>query len=193
MSNQKQIVNLKSVNIRSTDIKRKLLMSSGHVSLLQAFLKKTIGEEVVVINTNVGTEIYYTSIKNFSDFIKNSFLLYTLKDIDSKKIKFKHTEDPMAVENNFKNALLTFAKYPQLFLAYTKKFVFLCKKNSSSRIVMPTLNTFFKKTLDILVQTKQLPIDSRIINNYENVITKTDTEIIWQNLITEIISEKHIN
>lgn len=193
MSENKNIPTLKSVNIRSKDMKRKLIMSSGHVELLQAFLRKTIGNEVVVINTNIGTEIYYASCQDYSNFIKDSILLYTIKNIDPQKLQFKHTENPNSVENNFRTALLTFAQYPQLFLAYTKKFVFLRNNDRSSKIVMPALNNFFRKSLKFLVETKQIPVKSRILHNYEKVIGITHNNEIWGKLLSEILSREHIN
>jgi len=137
-----EIASIKSVNIRSTDIEKRLLMSSSTVDIFQSFLRDCIGNEVLIINTNVGMEIYYYSDNYLGNFIRESAFLYTLKHIDTSKLKFRNAVGKEEVQKSFTEAIFTFAQYPQLFLAYVKKFIHLIDKNSGSRFIIPILSSF---------------------------------------------------
>ncbi|KAA1247470.1 hypothetical protein [Aquimarina sp. RZ0] len=183
---------IKSVNIKSTDIKRRLLMSSSTVETFQAFLKENIGNEVLVVNTNIGMEVYYYSANDYSIFIKESVLLYTLKHIDNKKLKFRSYLLREDVYRSFSEAILTFSKYPQIFLAYAKKFIFLTKKNTQSKFVMPILNDFFEETLKLLAKTAKIPHQEKI-QTVKKKLEKTNNNNAISNLISEILLKKHLN
>ncbi len=193
MSINEIIENIKSVNIRSTDIKRRLLMSSFTADTFQSFLKDSIGDEVLIINTNIGMEVYYYSTTDYSNFIKENALLYILKHIDAKKLKFRNSIDKEEVQKSFTEAIITFAQYPQLFLAYTKKFIRLRDKNAQSQYVMPILNTFFENTMKLLAETGKVP-HSEKIQKAKNKSQKSDyNQSIIDDLISEILLKKHSN
>ena len=56
-----------------------MLISSKEVSALSDFLEITINEKVLVLNTNLGTEIYYESDLDYTNLITHSFLLIASK------------------------------------------------------------------------------------------------------------------
>jgi len=187
------IENIKSVNIRSIGIRKGLLMSSSTVKAFQAFLKDSIGDEVLIINTNVGMEIYYCSDTDYSNFIKESALLYTVKHIDHTKLKFRNSDNPEDVRKNFIEAILTFAQYPQLFLAYTKKFMRLRDHNIQSKFVMPMLNGYFEDTIRLLSEKGKVPHFEKI-KRAKNKSQKLDaTQKIMGTLISEILSKNRRN
>ncbi|MDH7445417.1 hypothetical protein [Aquimarina sp. 2201CG14-23] len=193
MSITNDIEGIKSVNIKSTDIKRRLLMSSNMVKIFQSFLKESIGNEVIVINTNIGMEVYYYSSNDYSIFIKDSVILYTLKHINPAKLKFKCYLRREEVHQSFCEALFTFSQYPQIFLAYAKKFIRLIDINEDSRFVMPILNNFFEDTLQLLKETGKVPHYEKI-QNEKNKSQKSDlNQKMIDNLISEILLKKHRN
>lgn len=184
---------IKSVNIRSTDIKRRLLMSSSTVATFQSFLKDSIGDEVLIINTNVGMEIYYYSVNDYGNFIKESALLYTLKHIDNTKLKFRNSVTSEEVKRNFTEAIITFAKYPQMFLAYTKKFIRLRDTNTASEYVMPILDDFFEDAMRLLAESGKVPHYEKI-QKAKNKSQKLDAnQKVIYDLISEILLKKHRN
>ena len=85
----------------------------------------------MIVNTNIGMEVYYYAANDYSSFIKESVLLYTLKHINREKLKFRNCLNREEVYQNFTDAMMTFAQYPQIFLAYAKKFIHLTQKNQS--------------------------------------------------------------
>ncbi|MDO9038578.1 MAG: hypothetical protein Q7U59_09555, partial [Lutibacter sp.] len=60
---------LKSVFISSKNHKLSLLISSKEVSALSDFLELTINEKVLILNTNLGIEIYYQSDLDYTNLI----------------------------------------------------------------------------------------------------------------------------
>lgn len=193
MNNNKEIESIKSVNIRGVGISKRLLMSSSMVAVFESFLKETIGQEVLVVNTNIGMEVYYYSKKDYSTFIKETILLYVLTQINPETLKFKNNLSKTEVYNSFCEALLTFSQYPQTFLAYTKKFIHLKQKNESSRFVIPILNGFFEEVLMVIEKTGKMPHYKKI-QDAKNKSQKSDPDkIIIKNLISEILLKRHSN
>ncbi len=163
------------------------------VAIFESFLKESIGNEVLVINTNIGMEVYYFSNNDYSTFIRESILLYTLTQIDHKKLKFKNNQNREEVYQSFCQALITFSQYPQIFLAYAKKFIHLKEKNKSSTFVIPILNSFFEEVLKVLLKTGKIPHYEKI-KKAKNKAQKPDFDkSIIENLISEILLKKHSN
>lgn len=193
MNRNEDIESIKSVNVRSIGIKRGQLMSSTKVAVFESFLKENIGEEILVINTNIGIGIYYYSKNDYSTFIRESVLLYTLTQIDNKKLKFRNNLNREEVYQSFCEALITFSQYPQIFLAYAKKFIHLKEKNKSSRFIIPILNGFFEEVIKVLDKTGKIPHHEKI-KRAKNKFQKSNSDkILLKNLIAEILLKKHYN
>ncbi|GAA4276896.1 hypothetical protein [Aquimarina mytili] len=193
MNNNSNIEGIKSVNIRSTDIKRRLLMSTSMVVVFESFLKQNIGDEVLIVNTNIGMEVYYYSKNDYSTFIKEGVLIYTIKNLDHSKLQFKYNFNREQVYQSFCQALMTFAQYPQIFLAYTKKFIHLKEKNKSSRFVIPILNDFFEEVLNFLTKTGKIPHFEKIRKARSKSQKPDFDKMVIKDLISEILLKKHYN
>jgi len=186
-------MSIKSVNIRSTDIKRRLLMSSASIDVFEVFLKETIGDEVLVVNTNIGMEVYYYSENDYSNFIKENIVSYILKGLDRSKLKFRSNLNRETVYQSFCESLMTFAQYPQLFLAYSKKFIHIKRRNESSIHVIPILSGFFEEVLKVLSKTNKMPHYEKI-KKVRSDIQKPDPEKnVIKDLISEILMKEHYN
>ncbi len=191
MSLDSHITDIKSVNIRSINIKRRLLMSPTAVGTLTKYLQDHIGTEILIINTNVGMEIYYYAKNDHSHFIKETALLHTMKLVDASKLRFKNSLSSEEVRKNFTETIITFAQYPQLFLAYAKKFIHLRNNNSQSRYIMPALNSFFEDAMAFLAETGKVPHYDKI-QRAKNKSQKLDgNQKIICDLISEILLKKH--
>ncbi|WP_027138838.1 hypothetical protein [Gaetbulibacter saemankumensis] len=69
--------NLKIVSISNKNLKKELMVSSNEVTSLRNFLKEVIGEDILIINTNLGLDIYYLGVTSHEELIVSSFLLVT--------------------------------------------------------------------------------------------------------------------
>jgi len=112
---------LKIVNISSKNFKKQLLVSSKEVLILYSFLKDLFPGEVMIINTNIGLDVYYYSPLVYDDLIVNTFLLLstskgkTFEDFHVKSLNYREeieVETKRLFEKLFKN--------PLLFKNYTK-------------------------------------------------------------------------
>ena len=168
-------------------------MSSATVEIFESFLKENIGSEVLVVNTNIGIGVYYYSKNDYSTFIRESVLLYTITHIDQKKLKFRNNLNRIDVYQSFCEALIAFSQYPQIFLAYAKKFIYLKEKNKTSTFVIPILTGFFEEVLKVLDETGKIPHYEKI-ERAKNKLKKSDTDNkVIKELISEILLKKHYN
>lgn len=183
---------IKSVNIRSTRLKRQLLMPPSKVDHFQNFLKENLKSEILVVNTNVGMEIYYYSQKDCSQFIKESLLIHTITTLDSTKLKFRINSSEQEVFQCFEEALTSFAKYPRLFLAYIKKFLYLQRANSESIYLVPILRGYFEEVYERLKHNHNLPyFDS--IEKARSAQKTYDEDDLIKKLVSEILMKRHHN
>ncbi len=191
METQK-LQNLKSVTIKASGFKRKLLLKPNLAKQFLLFLQGVIGNEVVLINTNIGIQVFYYSNKNYSLFIKESMLLYRMKTNQTNQLNFTNQNNGIQVRKQFKNAVYTFSQYPRLFLAYSKKFIKIKKENTKSKIVMSFLSIFFEKTLTGIIQKKgMIPFQNKLNFNIIKSLNSEITEKLLLNLFNE--NRFHLN
>ncbi len=193
MSIKDNIESIKSVNIRPIDSKRRLLMSSAKVDIYQSFLMESIASEVLIINTNIGMEVYYYSKMDYGKFIKESVLLYTIDEIDVTKLKFRYHLNQQQVYDSFCDALLVFSRYPQIFLAYSKKFIHLKDKNETSKFIVPLLYEYFENILKILAKTGKVPHFDKIERAKKKSLKPCLDSKLIQKLISEVLLKRHRN
>jgi len=186
------VLSIKSVNVRSKGVNRRLLMSSGTLAIFESFLKEHIGQELLIVNTNFGMEIYYYSKKDYSKLIQETLLKHTTGKFDVSRLIFRYNLTRQQVYESFCAALLTFAQYPQLFLAYAKKFMYLRDKNITSRYIIPILSGFFEEVLTSLEDKGTMPHYEKIVKA-KNKPQKTKLDHTIKELISEILLKKHLN
>lgn len=123
---------LKIVNISSKNFKKQLLVSSKEVETLYSFLKDLVKGEVMIINTNIGLDVYYHSPVVYDDLIVNTFLLLStskgkaLEDFHVKSLNY-HEEIEIEITRLFGKLF----KNPLLFKSYTKSLFNQLKINYS--------------------------------------------------------------
>ena len=167
-------------------------MSPSKVDDFQNFLKENLKFEILVVNTNVGMEIYYYSKKDCSEFIRESLLIHTIKTLDSSKLKFRINSSEQEVFQCFEEALTSFAKYPRLFLAYVKKFLYLQRANSESLYLVPILRGYFEKVYEKLKRDTSLPYFDSIEKARSAHKASIEDDLI-KKLVSEILMKRHYN
>ncbi len=145
---------LKSVFISSKSYKKQLLIKHDEVPILHTFLKNTIKNEVLIINTNLGLDVYYQSSLDCSAIIKNSFLLIIAK-------KGKHANEYRIfsfnsineLRNAMQNSFIRLCSMPLIFKSYTKSMLYQLDKhfNKNTKIIKE-LFAVWQDVLDILCQ-----------------------------------------
>lgn len=112
---------LKAVFISSKRYKKQLLIKHEEVSILHSFLKKTIKNEVLIINTNLGLDVYYQSSSDCSAIIKNSFLLIISKnDKSASEYRILAFNSIDNLRNAMRYSFIRLCSMPLIFKSHTK-------------------------------------------------------------------------
>ena len=187
---------LKIVNISSKTFKKELLVSSKDAKTFHDFLKDVIKSELMVINTNIGLDIYYNDKSDHEHFIVNTFLLLAAcrgKSRDHFFIQSFNEGKAIKVETyRFFEKLL---KNPLLFKSYSKS---LCNQlnanyQSNSHIINELMGLWQEALLHI--DTAQ-SLTRTIICNFsklEDSLLEKASKPLLQKLINESLSESRIN
>lgn len=194
MDKNENIQLIKSVRVTLLrNSQRRLLLRNTNVLLLENFLSTSIDSEVVIMNTNFGLEIYYYSPINYFDFITEAVKFYCLKKINIADLKFENNEEERQVYQSFCDALLTFSKYPQIFLAYSKKFVNIKASHKNSKNIIPILDSYFEEVLKYLEANGVLPHPDKVLQTRQKKFQESTYYDVIKELILEILSKNHRN
>lgn len=184
---------IKSVNVRSIKLKRCLLMSSEMESMYQTFLRERIHSEVYVMNTNLRTEIYYYGTEDYSDLIRDSIYYYTDKKLQKNGLIYSCNFNREQVFQSFMENIEVFTKHPSMFLAYSKKFMYMQNKYKESKLIMPILDDFFEYTLRILSMNHKIPYFDKIRSAKNKSQKSNSNKNVMDYLISEILNKNHNN
>lgn len=121
---------LKSVFISSKKHKLSLLISSKEVTALSDFLEITINEKVLILNTNLGIEIYYQSDIDYSNLIAHSFLLIASKQgSETTAYRIAPFRTFPELKNGLQQMLIRLNSMPLAFNCYSKSIIHQLNKN----------------------------------------------------------------
>jgi hypothetical protein len=115
---------LKSVFISSKKHKLSLLISSKEVTALLDFLEITIKEKVLILNTNLGIEIYYESDIDYSSLITHSFLIIaSKKGNETTEYRIAPFRTFTELKNGMHQMLVRLNSMPLAFNCYSKSII----------------------------------------------------------------------
>lgn len=121
---------LKSVFISSKKHKLSLLISSKEVTALSDFLEITINEKVLILNTNLGIEIYYQSEIDYTNLIIHSFLLIASKQgNEPAEYRIAPFRTFPELKNGMHQMLVRLNSMPLAFNCYSKSIIHQLNKN----------------------------------------------------------------
>lgn len=121
---------LKSVFISSKKHKLSLLISSKDVAELSDFLERTINEKVLILNTNLGIEIYYESDLDYTNLITHSFFLISSKEInEATNYRIAAFSTFPQLKNGLQQMLERLNLMPLAFGCYSKSIMHQLDKN----------------------------------------------------------------
>ena len=140
---------MKSVFISSKKHKLSLLISSKEVSALSDFLELTINEKVLVLNTNLGIEIYYQSEIDYTNLITHSFLLISSKGInEANEYRIAAFSTFPELKSGMQQMLIRLNSMPLAFGCYSKSIMHQLGKNyEKNNQLIGSLFTVWKQIL----------------------------------------------
>ncbi|WP_053992146.1 hypothetical protein [Mangrovimonas sp. TPBH4] len=143
---------LKVVSVYSKGYKKQLLISNSEVATLCSFLKGVIKNEVLVINTNLGVDIYYYALVDHTNLIVDAFLLLkTCNGQHREEFIIKSLNDQKAILEETQKFFAKLIKNPLLFKNYSKSLSHQIKNNysASSKLVNELLNLWKRELLKV--------------------------------------------
>lgn len=119
---------LKCVFISNKCDEKKMIVTKNEVAILHSFIKDIISNEVVIINTDLGLDVYYYSQTDCKNIIENSFFLITTKN-QNKGTNYR----VMALNtiSEISDRFLELSSMPMAFTCYTKNLLKQIKKDNS--------------------------------------------------------------
>ena len=168
--------------ISSKRYKKQLLIKHDEVPILQSFLQNAIKNEVLVINTNLGLDVYYQSSSDCSTIIKNSFhLIITKNGKNTSEYRIAPFNNTNELSNAMKNSFIRLCGMHLIFKSYSKSMLNqLNIQFSRNTVIIKELFVVWQTVLNILCQEEiyalkikkfqQTLRDNFIENNYNPLL-----------------------
>lgn len=148
---------LHSLRLRNKNYAAKrLLRPAEQLAFLNA-LKRALGENVYLISTGLGLDIYYLAKTKKTDFILSHLYLCHPMAAQEKNILILEERTGQDVLNFFDTAVESLAQHPQLFLSCCKKLIADFKTNGVDTKLSKMLFQTFTLQLNRLSNANRLP------------------------------------
>ncbi|WMI67904.1 hypothetical protein [Mangrovimonas sp. YM274] len=189
---------LKVVSIYSKGYKKHLLISNSEVTTLGAFLKGVIKDEVLVINTNLGVDIYYQAIVDHTNLIVDAFLLLkTCNGQHREEFIIKSLNHQDAIVDETQRFFLKLIKNPLLFRNYSKSLTHQIKNHyhPSSKLINQLLS-LWKRELIKVPQSISSETTSHLLPLIMSLTASNieeDSQPVVEALIREAMSSRNNN
>lgn len=178
---------LKSVFISSKKHKLYLLISSKDVSALSGFLELTINEKVLILNTNLGIEIYYNSNIDYTNLITHSFLLIAAKK-GNKTTEFRIAPFRALPElkNGLHQMLVRLNTMPLAFNCYSKSIIHQLNKNyEKNNQLIGSLFSVWKQILLLINLNEQ---SNQRLKQFEKTLEEFDEKSSVNAILKQLIA-----
>ncbi|NLP58052.1 hypothetical protein [Lutibacter sp. B1] len=164
---------LKCVFISSKRYKKELLINQNEVSILYSFIKNIINNEVMILNTNLGLDIYYLSSIDCKNIIENSFFIITTKKQNrANEYRVKTLTTLTEISNRF----FDLSTMPIAFTCYSKNLV--CQ--------LKTLNIHNKQIVDLLLKIWQKTTNLSVLNALNSNQSNSVKNLLVKNSLNPI-------
>lgn len=156
------IKKLQSVRFRNKGYTaKKLLLPSEEYAFLN-FLIRALGENVFLISTRLGLDIYYLSTKSQTPFISKNLWLFQAENDDKERTSYVEQRSGTAVLDFFDSAVESLSGHPQLFLSCCKKLIARFNELGINTPLNQMLYTCFDNQLNRLITEDRVPFSAKI-------------------------------
>ncbi len=194
MLNTEKIGELHSVRFRSKGFKRKRMLKPDQERTFLNFLIRALGENVFLVSTGLGLDIYYLSSTNHTLFIAKNLWLFR-PESRSEDGLFVHEEHTgKEVLGYFNTAVESLSGHPQLFLSCCKKLISQFNAMGIETPLNQLLYNCFDAQLNRLIKEERLPFVSKIEelrHQAEKPFLKSSDGI--KRLAKQYMADNHIN
>lgn len=176
LDNRTILNDLHCVRFRNSGFKRIMVLSPAAEKSFNRFLIDSLGQNVFLISTALGLDIYYCNPSSKTDFIvKNLWIFQGDTPNLNKQIVQEHHD--VNVIKYFYIVVDTLIKHPQLFLSTCKKFTTQYQSTLIKNRLLTLLYSAFESHLHELIAQNKLPYINKVeklmrevyVPNFENL------------------------
>ncbi|MGJ5641992.1 hypothetical protein [Formosa sp. S-31] len=191
-------VKFRAVFIYSKGSKRQLLLSYKEIENLTTFIRNTIKQEVTIINTNMGLDIYYLSSVDMRDFICKAFgLFHAIHGSSEHNFKIISLESSLEIKQYLYHAYLHWVKMPLLLTSYIKSFVIQLTRDYMNNIKINALlfSVWYKNLQQVRLQKRGLVNQKGelLIQTLRDLYLDHNYNPLEKNFILKALSAEHHN
>lgn len=187
------IANLRSIRFRNTGYKRKSILKPEKEIALRRFLFDSINENVFVVSTGLGLDVYYISEKDYSNFIIRYLYLFHADD-PHKNISIEEQHMGQEVLKYFNVVVHTLTSHPQLLYSCVKKILMQFKEMGINSKLDKILFQCLDNYIQYLDDEENVPFYHKIKKLRSEIDTPSNfTEATNASLIQTYLSAFHYN
>lgn len=178
---------LKNVFIIDKRNNKQLLITHNEVVILHSFIKNTTNNEVMIINSNIGLEVYYLSSLDYGNLIKNTFLLITSKkgkEINQYQITTLNSTKDIKIFTE--NLFLKLTTRPLSFTCYSKSLISQINEQHTSKNtqIVTLLLSIWNQVVTAIDLTKKTPYKFKEFKKaLANFVIKNSNSLVLTQLI----------
>lgn len=162
MSKKVPLDRLYAIRFRAKGYPGRRLLDQDSEQAFLNFLIRALGDNVFLISTRLGLDIYYLGEAARSRFIIDNFWLFQNK-LQSNKHNFHIIENEGArVLQFFDNAVNSLSRHPQLFLSCCKRLISKFNESGTHTLLDQMLYTCFDKQLNRLITEDRVPFAHKV-------------------------------
>ncbi|MGH1387037.1 hypothetical protein [Kordia sp.] len=188
-------MSLKYLHINEKHHKKQLIISHQQVAILKNFLMELVNDEVLVINTNLGIEIYYESTYDCTQMIKDTFAIVACKNCKTEdKYRFFAFQNEREIQRFMDASMQKLAKMP-LFSSYTKSMLgqLGTQFETNKKLIGRLLEIWHEFSKDRQLKETNLQRIQDFRNDLQTIYIENVENDVLKELIIEVLDKKHVN
>lgn len=186
---------LKYLHINEKHHKMQLLISHQEVAILKNFLAELLRDEVLIINTNLGLEIYYESSYDCTKLIKDTFAIVACKKCNTEdRYRFFSFQNEQEIQRFMNASMQKLAGMP-LFINYTKSTLrqLQLQFESNRKLIGKLLKIWDEVARNLRIKNVSTHKIQAFRNKFQAIyINKVENEVLKE-LIIEVLDKKNVN
>ncbi len=187
---------LKLVSIRSKGYKKQLLLSHLQQDAFGGFLKSLLKNHLMVINTNLGLDVYYHSNIDQHKLITDTFLLYVAEShVSVHDFHFRAINKSTELKEETRLLFLKLVEMPLFFKSYSKSLFYQMGLNyESNQHILSELFALWQEQLLLLNEEEKVSNTFRpFLSNLQRIYIQNYSQQDLKRLLQDALAPLNVN
>ncbi|PTX63982.1 hypothetical protein C8N46_101592 [Kordia periserrulae] len=188
-------MDLKYLHVNEKQYSEALLISEKQVYILKKLLKDLLQNEVLIINTTLGLEIYYESPNDYTGIIKNILALIVSEKRDmNASFDFLYLKNEKEIQYSIHDSI-KHIENDSFFLGYLKDMMRQLKPQyeSSKRIIGKLSDLWNEATKNLSVKNVNLQEIHALQIDFQDVYINMIEDKVLKELVVGAVDVKYAN